>query len=63
MIRRATDRAYRGGVLPAVEEKAMNPLQQCEAIARVIYRAVLTSEEQHPPKRLNRTGRIIDYTP
>jgi hypothetical protein len=47
MIRRATDRAHRGGVLPAVvDEGSKTPVQECEAIARVIYRAVRTPEPQ-----------------
>jgi hypothetical protein len=54
MIRRATDRACRGGVLPAVEDGALTPLQECAAIARAIYRAARTSEQQRPPGR--RTG-------
>jgi hypothetical protein len=54
MIRRATDRACRGGVLPAVEEGALTPLQECAAIARAIYRAARTSEHQRPAGR--RTG-------
>jgi len=40
MIRRATDRAHRGGVLPAIKEDCENPKQECEAIARAIYRSV-----------------------
>jgi hypothetical protein len=51
MIRRATDRACRGGVLPAVEEGAVTPLQECAAIARAIYRAARTPEPQRPPSR------------
>jgi hypothetical protein len=54
MIRRATDRACRGGVLPAVEEGTLTPLQECAAIARAIYRAARTQEHQRPPSR--RTG-------
>jgi hypothetical protein len=54
MIRRATDRACRGGVLPAVEEGALTPLQECAAIARAIYRATRSLEHQRPPGR--RTG-------
>jgi hypothetical protein len=42
MIRRATDRAYRGGVLPAVDASGKTPLEECEAIARAIYRSVRT---------------------
>ena len=42
MIRRATDRAHRGGVLPAVDGEGRTPLQECEAIARAIYRSVRT---------------------
>ena len=52
MIRRATDRAHRGGVLPAIEESGKTPLQECEAIARAIYRAVRTHQHQHSPRRL-----------
>jgi hypothetical protein len=52
MIRRATDRAYRGGVLPAVDETDKSPLQECEAIARAIYRSVRAPEHQHTPRRL-----------
>ena len=40
MIRRATDRAHRGGVLPPIKENCENPKQECEAIARAIYRSV-----------------------
>jgi hypothetical protein len=57
MIRRATDRAHRGGVLPAVDEGSRTPLQECEAIARVIYRAVRTPEPQYTSTRL--TGGVI----
>jgi hypothetical protein len=42
MIRRATDRACRGGVLPAIDQASKTPLQECEAIARAIYRSVRT---------------------
>jgi hypothetical protein len=48
MIRRATDRACRGGVLPAIEEGALTPLQECAAIARAIYRATRTPDHQRP---------------
>ena len=51
MIRRATDRACRGGVLPAVEEGALTPLQECAAIARAIYRAARSPEPQRPSGR------------
>ena len=40
MIRRATDRAHRGGVLPPIKGDCENPKQECEAIARAIYRSV-----------------------
>ena len=40
MIRRATDRAHRSGILPAIKEDCENPKQLCEAIARAIYRSV-----------------------
>jgi hypothetical protein len=46
LIRRAVDRAHRGGVLPAVDEAGKTPLQECEAIARAIYRAVRTPGQQ-----------------
>lgn len=46
MIRRATDRAFRAGVLPALDQATKTPLQECEAIARVIYRLVPTSNQQ-----------------
>ena len=39
MIRRAVDRASRSGALPPMEQGGMTPIQECEAIARVIYRA------------------------
>ena len=39
MIRRAVDRASRSGALPPIELDGMTPVQQCEAIARVIYNA------------------------
>jgi hypothetical protein len=52
MIRRATDRAHRGGVLPAIEANGKTPVQECEAIARAIYRAVRTSQHQHSRRRL-----------
>ncbi|MBX9775047.1 MAG: hypothetical protein K2Y71_11620 [Xanthobacteraceae bacterium] len=51
MIRRATERACRGGVLPAVEEGALTPLQECAAIARAIYRAARTPDHQRPVGR------------
>jgi len=38
-IRRAVDRASRSGALPPIELDGMTPVQQCEAIARVIYNA------------------------
>ena len=43
MIRRAADRASRAGVLPAGDQSSKTPLQECESIARAIYRLVLTS--------------------
>jgi hypothetical protein len=46
MIRRATDRAFRAGVLPALDQATKTPLQECEAIARVIYRLVPTSDQR-----------------
>jgi hypothetical protein len=54
MIRRATDRACRDGVLPAVEEGTLTPLQECAAIARAIYRAARMQEQRRLPGR--RTG-------
>ena len=41
MIRRAAERAIRAGVLPAIEfnRNGTTPLQECEAIARVLYAA------------------------
>ena len=46
MIRRATDRASRAGVLPALNQTTKTPLQECEAIARMIYRLVPTSDQR-----------------
>ena len=43
LIRRATERACRAGVLPAIEDAGRSPKQECEAIARAIYQATLTS--------------------
>ncbi len=41
MIRRAAERAIRAGVLPAIElhRTGITPLQECEAVARVLYTA------------------------
>jgi hypothetical protein len=41
MIRRAAERAIRAGVLPAIElhRTGTTPLQECEAVARVLYAA------------------------
>ena len=47
LIRRAVDRAHRGGVLPAVDEAGKSPLQECEAIARAIHRAVQPAGQHH----------------
>jgi hypothetical protein len=41
MIRRAAERAFRAGVLPAIGEVDKTPLQECDAIARAIYRAAV----------------------
>ena len=38
MIRRAVQRASHAGVLASVEPVGATPLQECEAIARSIYR-------------------------
>jgi len=46
MVRRATDRAFRAGVLPALDQATKTPLQECEAIARMIYRLVPTSDQR-----------------
>jgi len=39
MIRRAVERASHAGVLSSPEPVGITPLQECEAIARTIYRA------------------------
>ena len=41
MIRRAAERSIRAGVLPAIElhHTLSAPLQECEAVARVLYTA------------------------
>ena len=41
MVRRAAERAIRAGVLPAIElhRTGTTPLQECEAVARVLYAA------------------------
>jgi Xaa-Pro aminopeptidase len=41
MVRRAAERAIRAGVLPAIElhRTGITPLQECEAVARVLYTA------------------------
>jgi hypothetical protein len=39
MIRRAAERAFRAGVLPAIDEPGKTPLQDCKAIARAIYQS------------------------
>jgi hypothetical protein len=44
LIRRAVQRACRVGVLPAIDEVGRSPQQECEAIARAIYQATLTSK-------------------
>src|SRR4051812_26705183 len=41
MVRRAAERAIRAGVLPAIDlhRTGTTPLQECEAVARVLYTA------------------------
>jgi hypothetical protein len=41
LIRRAVQRAYRAGVLPAIDDTGLSPQQECEAIARAIYKSAL----------------------
>jgi hypothetical protein len=41
MIRRAAERACRAGVLPAIDHGGKTPLQECEAVARAIYRSAV----------------------
>src|SRR5262249_588247 len=40
MIRRAAERASRSGLLPPIDRRRKTPLQECESIARAIYRSV-----------------------
>jgi len=47
LIRRAVQRAGRAGVLPAIDEVARSPQEDCEAIARAIYKAALTPKRRH----------------
>jgi hypothetical protein len=41
MIRRAVEKAFHAGVLSSIEPIRITPLQECEAIARAIYRAAV----------------------
>jgi hypothetical protein len=45
MIRRAAERASRSGVLPPLDDRRRSPLEECEAIARAIYRSA-----RRPPR-------------
>jgi hypothetical protein len=45
MVRRAVDKAFRVGVLPPIERMGITPLEECEAIARVIYAATAKQHE------------------
>jgi hypothetical protein len=47
LIRRAAERASRAGVLPTVDDVGRSPQQECEAIARAIYKAALTPKRHH----------------
>jgi hypothetical protein len=47
LIRRAVQRACRAGVLPAIDEVGRSPQQECEAIARAIYKSALASRPHH----------------
>jgi hypothetical protein len=49
MIRRAIDRACRAGALPAIERVGITPLEECEAIARVIY--AVAARQERPGQR------------
>jgi hypothetical protein len=52
MIRRAIDRACRAGALPAIERVGITPLEECEAIARVIYAVAARQKGQGSAIRL-----------
>jgi hypothetical protein len=47
LIRRAVQRAGRAGVLPAIDDAGRSPQEECEAIARAIYKAALTPKRRH----------------
>jgi hypothetical protein len=47
LIRRAVQRAYRAGVLPALDEVGRSPQEECEAIARTIYKSALGPRRHH----------------
>jgi hypothetical protein len=54
MIRRAAERAIRAGVLPAIElhRTGTTPLQECEAVARVLYAAAARRSRDAGPNGL-----------
>lgn len=61
MVRRAAERACRAGLLPTIEPSGVTPLQDCEAIARAIYRSVIAPDREHAPPAL--TGLRPDNFP
>jgi hypothetical protein len=52
MIRRAAERASRFGLLPPIDHRRKTPLQECESIARAIYRSVRRGDREGGPTRL-----------
>jgi hypothetical protein len=46
MIRRAAERASRAGVLPQIEHEGRTPREECEAIARAVYRAAFKQNQR-----------------
>jgi len=52
MIRRAAERASRSGLLPPIDHRRKTPLQECESIARAIYRSVRRQDRDPGPTRL-----------
>jgi len=52
MVRRAAEKACRAGVLPAMDHASRTPLQECEAVARAIYRSVMAPDRQNGHRTL-----------
>ena len=46
MIRRAAERASRFGLLPPIDHRRKTPLEECESIARAIYRSIRTQDRE-----------------